>query len=124
MLLDLHLTLLYLPLPLFPITGFCVGGLLKYLPYFFANIFPFELYILFLCACGASINLAFIYRYAVIADKLDEWFSLHKTLFAIVVFPFLYASPGMFIYMMGYLFEMDSTKVFDFIVEVMVLIEK
>ena len=93
MLLDIHTTLFYIPIPLFPVPGFCTGGLMKDWGYIWGMIIPFEIYMFLIGICGASMICAFAYRYAAVTSK-DDWFYKKKIWVVMGLFHMLLSSPS------------------------------
>jgi hypothetical protein len=96
MLLDIHATLFYVPIPLFPVPGFCTGGLIKDWR-FLGNHIPFEIYMFLIGICGASMICAFTYRYAAVTSN-DHWFCKKKIWVMLGLFHMLLASPSILTY--------------------------
>jgi hypothetical protein len=93
MLLDIHTTLFYIPVPLTPVAGFCTGGLMKDWGYIWGSIIPFGIYMLLIGICGASMICAFAYRYAAVTSK-DHWFYKKKIWFMMGLLHMLLSSPS------------------------------
>jgi hypothetical protein len=102
MLLDIHATLFYIPIPLFPVPGFCTGGLMKQWGYIWGIIIPFEIYMFLIGVCGASLICAFAYRYAAVTSK-DGWFYKKKIWVVMELFHLLLSSPSILTQMMSIL---------------------
>jgi hypothetical protein len=82
-LIDLHLTIIYVPMPLFPAPLFCTEGILKPLGIFAGNAAPYDVLMFLIGYCGGALFAAFIYRYAASTEKC-VWFSRRKTWYIII----------------------------------------
>lgn len=107
MLLDIHATLFYVPIPLFPLTGFCTGGLMKNLGYIWGSVIPYDIYMSLIAFCGAAMNCAFVYRYAAVANKI-EWFDKWKNWVIIVMFHVFLGLPAIVTHIIAV--EMEGTE--------------
>ena len=114
MLLDIHSTLSFIPVPLFPVPGFCTGGLMKDWGYIWGMIIPFEIYMFLIGICGASMICAFAYRYAALTSK-DDRFYKKKIWVVMGLFHMLLSSPSILTHLMAYWMVGAEEKMMEYI---------
>lgn len=117
MLLDIHATLFYIPIPLFPLTGFCTGGLMKDWGYVWGSVIPYDLYMSLIAFCGAAMNCAFIYRYAAITNNVD-WFDKKRTWIFVGLFHVLLAVPPILAHIVAFRMEGTENLIMEYIEKV------
>ncbi|KAI1697672.1 serpentine type 7TM GPCR chemoreceptor srh domain-containing protein [Ditylenchus destructor] len=105
-LLDAHLTVTFLPLPIFPVFGGCALGLMRPFGYM-APVIAWIIFIQLLCFTGAAISLALLYRLAAVHGRTDL-FERKSVIFLCIVFQCCFGVPALISGLIMYLPEEQS----------------
>ena len=114
MLLDIYATLFYIPISLFPLPGFCAGGLMKDWGHIWGSLISFDIYMFLIGMCGAAMNCAFVFRYAAVTNKVT-WFD-KKTIWAVMgLFHVFLALPAIFTHELAFWLQGTEDLILEYI---------